>query len=102
MWHEKKQFIETNTSIYYHGQQHSKSIKFIIKKNTHQLQDRGYFWGRRVENGKRERYKGLGLFLNYFPSRKKKKKDQDKHGQMLTLLNVDNRDTSFFLSFESF
>ena len=33
------------------------SIKIVIKKNTHQLQDRGYFCSRRGGNEKREKYK---------------------------------------------
>lgn len=45
-----------------------KSINVIVKKTTQQLQDRGYFWGRRVGNGKRERFKGLGLLLKSFLS----------------------------------
>lgn len=45
---------------------YSKSIKVIIKKYTHQLQDRGYFWGMRVKQWEMEKGRGtieLGLSL---------------------------------------
>lgn len=87
---------------------YSKSMK-IIKKYIHQLQDRGYFWGMRVkewEMGKGRSTKGIWTVSEIFSFFLKK--DQGKHGKMLTLLNMDGRYTSvcyviaFFLSFESF